>query len=193
MKPFPTGFTKLQQIDAAELATQGYEVWAGLSPEYVAQIIHIAQEPSIREYCPNDAAFRFTDSPAAGRWLAKGRGAFLLIKQGDNTTMLAGYGWSGPETNEQVSSGETTFALRISERCQGQGLATPFAAVIIAASVDLYGARNFWLETWQSNAAAVHVYHKLGFTDVDATPSQRPTADGTLVSDTRLYMTLANS
>lgn len=191
---FPTTFNdQLTKLSAPEIEAKDFEVWSGLTPEYAAQITGIAQEPSILEYCPNDSASRFMDIPAVERWLAKDRGAFLLIKRDDDTLTLAGYGWTGPEASDHVDGGKTTFALRISERYQGLGLATPFAAVIIGASIDLYGATNFWLETWQSNAAAVHVYHKLGFTDVAATPSERLTKDGILVPDTRLYMTLANT
>lgn len=192
MNTFPRTFTKLQQLDTPELASKGYEVWAGLTPEYAAQITHMAQEPSICEYCPNDSNSRFTDKAAAERWLAKGRGAFLLMKRGHDDLILAGYGWSGPEASKHVPDGETTFALRISKPYQGQGLAAPFASAIINTSANLYGATNFWLETWQSNSGAVHVYHKIGFTDVDNAAAERSTKDGVIVPDTRLYMTLAN-
>jgi ribosomal protein S18 acetylase RimI-like enzyme len=49
-----------------------------------------------------------------------------------------------------------------------------------------------WLETWASDGAAVHIYHKLGFEDVDSQVDQRPTAGGQTVADTRLYMSLPN-
>jgi len=48
------------------------------------------------------------------------------------------------------------------------------------------------LETWASNGAAAHIYHKLGFQDVAQAPGHRPRADGQTIDDTRIYMELPN-
>ncbi len=82
--------------------------------------------------------------------------------------------------------------MRVGEASQGQGLATPFSRLILAGSATLYGSQDMWLETWASDGAAVHIYHKLGFEDVDSQVDQRPTAGGQTVADTRLYMSLPN-
>ena len=177
----------------AKLAESGLEVHTGLTEELAEQIIQMAREPGIREYCPNDCGKRFKDMAAVGGWLAKKRGTFILLKRSDDGDLtLAGYGWAGDGTSEYVPGGETTFAIRIGEAGQGQGLASPFSWLIVAGAAKLYDAGNFWLETWASNGAAVHTYHKIGFKDVAEAAAQRPTGSGGLVDDTRLYMSLDN-
>ena len=202
MKDFPTGFATqtstldealFKEADAAlirQLSDKGYAVHAGLTAKYAGDIMQMCLQPSIKEYCPNDCGRRFKDLEAAKQWLAKGRAAFLLVHKTNNS--LVGYGWAGRETSPHVPGGETTFAIRIGESHQGQGLSTPYLRLIIAATAAIYGARNIWLETWASDAAAVHIYHKLGCIDVNQVEDQRPTADGSTMSDTRLYMSLPN-
>ena len=176
-----------------QLAEKGYEVRVGLTPELADQITILTQEISIKEYCPKDSSERFTDQAATVKWLSKGRAVFLLTKKNDaGQTLVVGYGWVGPGTSSHVKGGEITFAIRIAEAGQGQGLATPYSRLILAGASIMFGAKNVWLETWQSNAGAVHIYHKIGAEDVDQEPSQRPTANGKAVDDTRLYMKLAD-
>lgn len=190
---FPTTFAEATQpLPNDELAAKRYEVHLGLTRAYAEAIIAMALEPAIREYCPNDSASRFANLAATEQWLSKGRAVFLLLKRTDDGLQLAGYGWVGDGTSSHVPGGQTTFAIRIGEAGQGQGLATPYMRAILTAAVTIYGAQKLWLETWQSNGAAVHVYHKLGFVDVDQEPGERPTASGGTVADTRLYMQLYN-
>lgn len=203
MSSFPDGFTDTTTpIDAsllnqegkdavAFLAERGYQVHTGLNLDYTDQIIAMALEPGIREYCPKDCTQRFADRTTTETWLSKKRAAFLLLKETDQGLELAGYGWSGSATSSKVPGGETTFAIRIGEAGQGQGLATPFARLIVQASAILYDAKDFWLETWGMNAGAVHVYHKIGFETVAEQPDKRPSSAGE-VSDIRVYMSLSN-
>ncbi|MEK7594541.1 MAG: GNAT family N-acetyltransferase [Patescibacteria group bacterium] len=180
---------------AQKLSERGYEVRVGLTPELADQIEVMARETSIREFCPNDSGGRFADRASMELWLSKQRATFVLINkihENEDDLRLVGYGWVGLGTSPHVHGGETTFALRVGEAGQGQGLATPFAQLIIAGSAAIYGARNMWLETWQSNAAAVHVYHKVGFVDVNQEPSERPANNGDRVPDVRLYMSFPN-
>lgn len=198
MISFPTTFADNTQplpelLTAADdliqhLAAKGYEIELGLTPELAQQINTVAQQSSIKEYCPRDSSDRFKDRDSTEKWLKKGRATFLLFTN-DRERRLAGYGWSGREISTQVPEGETTFALRISETDQGLGLATPFAQLILRATEKLYGAPHVWLETWASNGGAVHTYHKLDFTEVAQVPGNRPTPNGQTVPDTRLYMT----
>ena len=179
------------QEAAIKLGSQGYEVMVGLTPEYAQQIMKMCQEPAIREYCPMDSIKRFKDLEATEQWLAKKpRAIFLLLKKTDNGLVLAGYAWTGRSTSEQVPGGQTTFALRVGEIGHGQGLAAPFSWLTITASAKLYDIADFWLETWESNGAAVHIYHKLGFEDVAKMPGQRKRLDSEPVDDTRIYMRL---
>lgn len=181
---------KDSQLMIQKLSEKGFEVSVGLTKEYAEAIIAMALEPGIQEYCPNDCSKRFKDMSAVQAWLGKQRATFLLLQRTEQGLQPAGYGWAGAETSEHVPGGETTFAIRVGERGQGQGLATPFAQLIVSGSRQLYGAQHFWLETWQSNGGAVHVYHKLGFEDVAMVASERPTLAGGTVPDTRIFMRL---
>ena len=205
MSAFPTAFSdQLQPLpvdhfnDAGRqavdyLASKGYEVRVGLTEPFATAIKVLSLQPTIREYCPRDCSVRFASREATETWLSKGRCVFLLIKPADEgSELLAGYGWCGPETSSHVSGGETTFAPRISETDQGHGLAAPYSLVMLQATAALFDARNFWLETWASNGGAVHVYHKMGFTDVSEQPGTRPRPSGEQVDDTRIYMTYPN-
>ncbi|HEY5152459.1 MAG TPA: hypothetical protein VII55_00635 [Candidatus Saccharimonadales bacterium] len=181
-------------VAAQKLADSGYEVRMGLTPELADRITVMSQEPAIREFCPRDSGERFTDRAAAEKWLAKKRAVFLLFKkEADGSLILAGYGWSGAASSSHVPSGAATFAVRIGEAGQGHGLAAPFSWLIVAASAVIYEAADFWLETWASNGAAVHVYHKIGFETAAEQADERPTTLGSeKIPDTRVYMSLTN-
>lgn len=190
--PLPDGLGQAGTEAAQQLAGSGYEVQFGLTPELADAISAMSQEPSIREYCPKDCGKRFKDKAATEHWLGKKRAVFVLLKREGDGLSLAGYGWAGPGSSSHAPGGKNTFAVRIGEAGQGQGLAAPFSWLIVAASAALFGAKNFWLETWASNGGAVHVYHKIGFKTVDEQADKRPTREGQTISDTRVYMTLPN-
>lgn len=205
MSEFPTSFSQVRPLadkdmegkaageSLRHLMQNGYRVVCGLNEDYLRQVQALAAEPAMREYTPKDLTERFKDENTAHQWLSKGRAMYLLVKDvGTGQPALAGYGWAGAGRTDTVPNGRNTFAVRIGEIGRGQGLAAPFSWLIIAASAKQYGARDFWLETWQSNGAAVHVYHKLGFQDVAALAAERPAADGGSVADTRLFMELPN-
>jgi ribosomal protein S18 acetylase RimI-like enzyme len=205
MKDFPNNFSEtteslpLDEIGdkgrefAEQLAAKGYEVRHGLTTAFADAITAMANEPAIREYCPKDCTQRFANREVIQSWLSKKRATFLLLKNNDQGEQdLVGYGWVGTESSDLIPTGQTTFAIRIGEAGQGQGLATPFAWLIVAGAAAIYGARDVWLETWQSNGGAVHVYHKIGFQDVAQVEDDRPTISGQSVKDTRLYMALPN-
>jgi len=205
MKPFPNTFADSARPLPADilggsdleyiqrLTGKGYEIHTGLTPELAGRILTMSLEPNIREYCPKDSAERFADRQSTERWLKKNREVFLLFKKAEAGNLeLAGYGWSGTGSNDYVPGGKTTFALRIGEAGQGQGLAAPFSRLMIAATAGLYGSADFWLETWASNGAAVHIYHKIGFETVDEQPGERRGPGGEKVPDTRIYMSLPN-
>jgi ribosomal protein S18 acetylase RimI-like enzyme len=133
---------------------------------------------------------------AIEKWLSKQRLTFLLLKKEANGELnLAGYGWIGIKDSEHAPGAHTTFSLRVSQNHGGQGLAAPFSTLMVMGSATVFGIKDIWLETWASNGAAVHIYHKIGFEDVDAVPGERPTTleGGGTVQDERLFMTFPNS
>jgi GNAT superfamily N-acetyltransferase len=203
MIPFPDAYdTALQPLPAEQMSeagqqaieslkSKGYEVQAGLTPEYADAIARLSLEPSIQEYCPKDSSERFTNREATAQWLSKKRATYLLLHRSDDGSLgLAGYGWVGTKQSPHVPGGETTFSLRVSENHQGKGLAAPFSVAMLAAATATYGAPHIWLETWASNGGAVHIYHKIGFNDVADQAEDRPSRVGPNVPDIRMYMTI---
>ncbi len=202
MVSFPTDFTDKtepltkslgQPTDEAMdfLAGRGFVVLTGLDEALAKSISQLALQPHIRKYCPKDCTDeRFANRQSTQRWLSRGHAFFVLAKKQKSGFKPVGYGWSGPKKTNEVPQGETTFAVRLGQEGLGQGLAAPFSQIIVASTANKYGAKKIWLETWASNAAAVHVYKKLGFELVNQKPAKRSGADGSAVDDSRLYMLL---
>ncbi len=185
----PVGSTTLSEAGRealAALAAKGYRVVTGLTRADVATLHQLSLQPSIREYCPNDATSRFADEAATAQWLKKGRVVVLLIE--NRSDAIAGYGWFGDGTCEHIPEGRQTFAIRLSEAHQGRGLATPYTQVLLDLARTVYGANHIWLEAWASNAGAVHIYEKLGFQLAAKVECPRLTARGSETADTRLYL-----
>lgn len=190
LQPLPEQMSEAGKQAVESLKSKGYEVQTGLTPEYADAIAAMSREPSIKEYCPKDCSERFASRETTAAWLSKKRATYLLLQVVDSGhKQLAGYGWVGTKQTTLIPGGETTFSLRVGENHQGKGLATPFAAAMLAAARATYGAPHMWLETWASNAGAVHIYEKLGFTIVTEKPDERPSVSGQMVTDSRLYMT----
>lgn len=160
------------------LRNSGLVVVAGLRPERVADLTEIAEQVGTREYCANDIKTRWTDITTAEKQLAKdgGRAVFRLERLEDGKTM--GFGWTGKSSDEEreyLPDCENTFAIRMHEASQGQGLAVPFTKAIVFGSMALYGARKIGLETWGSNTAAVRTYRRAGAELVTTKDDIRPT------------------
>lgn len=200
MKPFPTDYTATPVVvtddglDSAgrtaleSLHEKGFAMYFGLSAEHALQVRQLAEQKSICTYCLNDRRKRFSTDEATRQWLAKGRAAYILVEH--SSGVVAGYAWSGPETSAVLPTGRVTVALRLSEDFQGRGLATPYLQAVVSATKAHFDAEHIWLETWESNSGAVHVYQKVGFVPRDAVPGLRELPNGETTPDTRVYMAL---
>jgi hypothetical protein len=200
MKAFPTSFS--DEVDIlgpdydsktnqalSDLADRGFVILHGLTAELSEQIYRMAREKHIREYCPRDCTEeRFGTTESTARWLSKGQAFFMLAKKTDSGFDVVGYGWSAPKETDKIPRGQTTFAVRLGEAGLGQRLSLPFCKAILGATTGIYGVGNFWLETWASNAGAVHLYEELGFEKVTEVRGGRTTTDGLDIEDTRLFM-----
>lgn len=177
------------------LAQRGYEVRQGLTPYYAGAIGMMALQPHIHGAYPMDASgSRFASEGSTAEWQSRdgGKHMFLLLKRWDNSFQrLVGYGWTGPETPEELPDSETTFALRLGEEGIGKHLELPFAELIIAGSRRIFEAKNFWLETWASDKSAVTTYEEAGFEIAHEVKAVRGSLRQKKNMDTRLYMTLS--
>lgn len=190
-RQLPTDLGRQGNDATALLKENGYTVLAGLTPFFAGAIAMMALEPAIQQNCPNDTTKRFGTELLAKRWVRQpgGRGVFVLTQDSATGPIPAGYGWTGPGTTEHVESGQVTFAMRIGERHTGKGLAYPFAALIVAASVKMYDATDIWLETWASNITAHRTYERVGFVETHRSDAEINAAHAT---DQRIYMYLPN-
>jgi hypothetical protein len=170
--------TALGQADnLINLERRGLVVVAGLRPVDVAALSEIALQPGTVEYCRNDAVQRWGDEAMAEKQLAKdgGRAVFRLVSPDSELTY--GFGWTGKagEHESSITGCKNTFAIRLHERAQGQGLAMPFSMAIVAGSMAVYGMRGIGLETWGSNSKATRAYRDAHAAFMGSEYAARPT------------------
>jgi RimJ/RimL family protein N-acetyltransferase len=192
----PAHTMEAEDRDALEaLSHNGYEIRYGLTAAYAGSIAVLANQGHIREFSPKDAADRFKTIPDSEKWLAGsgGVGMFILLKDDDWVQRVAGYGWTTPRENPAIPGSQTAFEIRLGESARDKKLAATFGRMIIAGSAAIYGSRNFWLETWESNSAAVRAFHRIGFEITGAFPQKRQDTIGREYEDHRLFMALKPS
>lgn len=146
-----------------------------------------------------------------------GRGVITIVDTKLNPDVaVAAFGWVGPErpsaplgTVEHRTPPElvdefnvvmgglglrTTYAIRVGERHAGKGLSRPLNTLLVHAGNALYGATDFWLETWKSNHAGPKVYAPGGWKKRPIEiPAMRPSVKaGHDVPDVRTWYTYPN-
>lgn len=165
----------------------------GLGASLQPQLHALANEPSIKEFCPNDATDRrFGSTPGdiapMQTWISKngGRGFVGIYTEiaPSPTARLLAYGWAGTERHAHFPNADVTTAYRVGE--QGSSIArhirandkargahepAPFRlglalGEMVIATATHFGAspRDISLETWASNVGARALYEHLGFT-----------------------------
>jgi hypothetical protein len=186
---FPTGFTEpillnrrdfgpKHYLDLRPLDLKGFDIYAGLEEDGVADLTEIAGQKGTREYCPNDLAKRWTDIPAAEKQLGKDGGRGVVTLRSRESGQIMAFGWTGRMSDEEkgfLPLCENTFAERLHEDLRGQKLGRPFAVAIVAASMMVWDARRIGLETWGSNVAAVRSYLGAGAVKITNKDDIRPT------------------
>ncbi|MEK7152995.1 MAG: hypothetical protein AAB834_03545 [Patescibacteria group bacterium] len=146
------GLSPRGQAALGGLAAGGLEVVSGIREADTLGILAIAVKEDVREFCPNDAK-RFGNPE---RWLAKGRGAFLL--RTIETEQIVGYSWVGTEPCEELPDHPTTTAFRTTVK----GTGTNLVIATLEGARAVHGAEDFGLETWATNGRAVKTYVKAG-------------------------------
>jgi hypothetical protein len=205
MAEYPTGFVEQTELLPQNLGPELEEmvdtlhlnkmqVRVGLTEFYAGSLAVMSRQPPIRKYFPEDSSSeRFQSRGSIERWLAPGRRAVFLMFKGVTSTeqQLAGYGWSEANTFPYIEGAETMLAVRMGEPYQQQKRFTyPFASLIVGASRQLYGARHFWLQAWESDPAVVRGLAGAGFETVHQAPVERVGRGNARTADTKLYMRL---
>jgi hypothetical protein len=153
----------------------------GLTEATRLQILDLAVEPKILEFCPNDGN-RFGTPEGAAKWAAKGRD-FIGFYSGETVTdgKLFAYGWSGPEINKAISCADITIALRVGSK--GSELAREIrprhgrdfhmgqllTELVLASAVKRCGAdpEAISFEVWESNTTSITNGMRMGFELLD--------------------------
>jgi RimJ/RimL family protein N-acetyltransferase len=71
------------------------------------------------------------------------------------------------------------YLKRIAVGSPGRGLGRQFLAELIRLSFDVYGAEKFWLDAFETNQRARHVYASCGLQQDGVLREHYPLADGT--------------
>ena len=71
------------------------------------------------------------------------------------------------------------YLKRIAVNAPGKGLGKPFLAEMIRMSFEVFGAEKFWLDAFETNARARHVYVACGLQQDGVLREHYPLADGT--------------
>lgn len=219
--PLPRGLCEIADMAIGRLAAKGFEARRGLTTEIAVQVSQLAMQRTIGNYCPKDrTAQRHATIESTSSWLQKGipggrvgRDFFGLyhVAEPTNDPVLAGYGWTGPQEClaiqrlieqapahangplnwQMLAAANITWAIRISEEFQGNGLAAPFGS-LITAGTRAYNdnVQTIWLDTWGSNSRSVSTYERIGFMPIPELdqPSIRITSTGESFDDIRLVM-----
>jgi len=211
--PFPTTLVEsradlvplleVQNIDEIgrkaldNLWSQGYVMYAGLSPEDLEEVTVISNQEDVREYALRDSTERFVNQESGIAWHASkgGRAPFLLkpIK----VPAVFGYSWTGfeskpspekaqadPELHHFIERYPGTSAFRLDPRARGKHIARLLAIATVSATRALYVPDiEIGLESWASNVRAIGAYKGADAEIVLVRDTMRPTQQSTIWPD----------
>lgn len=137
---------------------------SNISNSQIDQLITYGQtDPEIKKFTSDTT--RFQDRLSFNQWLLKDRTIYTLIDKYKN---LLGIIWFGPKSPPVKLDPKYnfTFAIRIYAQARGQGLSSEFMKIAFDKFLKNQPRTKtigFWLETSDSNFAAIHTYQKFGF------------------------------
>lgn len=144
------------------LSDAGLSVYEGWNEKLACDLVVASVQPHIKRYTPNDAAKRFVSLESANEWYTVKNHTTYSLYHSDT---LAGIIWFRPGPKPELGA-EYSFAIRLYEDAIGKGLAYPFARIAHHDYAVKVGLLTVWLETDGDNAAALHLYKKLGYQKV---------------------------
>jgi ribosomal protein S18 acetylase RimI-like enzyme len=148
----------------------------GLTDKQIDQLIEYANsDPKVIEFSSDST--RFANREAYNRWLKKGRSVYSMTDESGDLLGIIWYGReqmpAGKDFSSNVVPGDygVTFAIRVYGAARGKHLAGKFmlAAQSTYVSSQDYStivSKGIWLETSESNIAAVTAYRKFGYRQV---------------------------
>lgn len=141
-----------------QLESNGFQVYKGWNTSLANDIVEASKQKHVVESTPNDSLQRFRDLGSAIIWHDQGRRSVYSLR-GDE---LAGIIWYDIRLRPDLQA-NYTFAVRMYQEAVGRKLAHTFMR---AAHTDFAlekGNPAVWLETDESNTAAIRLYDKFGY------------------------------
>jgi uncharacterized cofD-like protein len=159
-------FESIQIVDASrlnEVAGEELVILRGLTSALRTQLVEKSDQPHIRLWTPRDSSERFTSEGMIELRQAEGDEFYSLVRPGEPED-LGGVMWLKRKYFESSSPFNTTFAVRLYEGYEGQGLGQPFMNGVLEDYTTLHPGPNYiWLGVKERNERAKRLYNKLGF------------------------------
>lgn len=149
----------------SEIESRGFSIAEGWSDSLANELVVNSRQPHImdeRTGVPNDARKRFSDRDSAQKWYEKKNPSIYALRHENGE--LAGVIWFDGNERTEIDA-QYTFAIRMYESARGQGLALPFMQETHRRFLESHDTRGIWLETDETNEAALHLYRKFGYED----------------------------
>jgi ribosomal protein S18 acetylase RimI-like enzyme len=153
--------TNLEHISnehTEQLEENSFLVHKGWNTSLANDIVEASKQTHVVESTPNDSLQRFRDLGSAIIWHEQGRRSVYSLR-GDG---LAGIIWYDVRLRPDLQA-NYTFAIRMYREAVGRKLAHAF---MTAAHTDFAHEKknpSVWLETDESNIAAIRLYDKFGY------------------------------
>lgn len=155
---------QIQNEYTPEITEKGFAVCRGWSQHMVQELIERSREAPILHFTPNDAERRFKTPESTEAWLSDESRTVYTLDNGQTAGMI----WY-TETPREDLDARYTFGIRMYERTRGKKLAEGFMRAVHADFAEIAHSPRVWLETGTDNAAALHLYAKFGYQEVDRT------------------------
>lgn len=132
----------------------------------IPAIMEIERTPGFERYVGR------SEQPQHEAMMAVAENRYIVLEDGQapaGFAILQGVG----------SANGIVYLKRIAVNAPGKGLGKPFLAELIRMSFEAYGAEKFWLDAFETNARARHVYAACGLQLDGLLREHYPLADGT--------------
>jgi len=143
-----------------------HTVERGWEDELATELPELSRQVHILKSTPKDASRRFVDTESANRWYddeAKAPTVYTLRLGG---LSMGGLVWMSSQEHPDTPGYGFTSGFRMYNGAVGRGLARPFSEVAHQDFFTEHPAAGIWLETDDTNDAALALYSKLGYTEV---------------------------
>ncbi len=138
----------------------------GWEDDLAAELPELSRQPHILRSTPKDASRRFTDQESADLWYDDENKLPSVYTFRLGGLSVGGLVWMSSQQHVDTPGAHYTSGFRMYQGAVGRGLARPFSEVAHEDFFNLHPTSGIWLETDETNAAALALYEKLGYTEI---------------------------